>query len=760
MNTQPKINKSGTALSQLLQVTKARIGILLALLIMSASAMGQSFSVLHRLDGATQGSGPNGKLVLSGGKLYGTAIAGGSHDDGTIFSLKKDGSGFTLLHEFSGSDGVEIVDGLTISSNGTTLYGVAYWGGNAQNWGTMFKINTDGSGFTTLHTFGTGEGHNPAGPLVLNGTNLFGTTYFGGANNWGTVFKINLDGSGYTTLHSFTSSDNLPASSVILSGTTLYGTTSGELGVNPGIVFKLQTDGSGFTTLHTFDGNYGSDAGLVLSGTTLYGTTLYGGTYGYGNVFKLNTDGSGFTTLHSFSNSGTDGSILVAPLVLVGNVLYGLAGAGGDYSTGTIFRLNTDGSGFTTLYKDLDIGYNPGSGGLITDGVLLYGVMVDDLYSQGTVFVSSGHLIDIDFDAGSGPSAKSGFAATGITANDFWNFYTRDDGNGGWRTSGNIPNLSYVDTSSSGVGLTVNNAPGAWNDGSSDPMYGGYIYPFSGNATFTLTNLPIGIYNIYLYSVDGNYDLTVGGNFIGNVTTSDMPLSSDPPNWQNGVQYGLFSNVSVSSGQSVVVTVKPGTAGYAILAGMQIERVEPNLIDIDFDAGSGPSAKSGFAATGQNSSDFWNFYTRDDGNGGWRTSGAIPNLAYVDQKASNVGLTVDNAPGAWNDGSSDPMYGGYIYPFSGNATFTITNLPAGNYNIYLYSVDGNYDLTVGGSYIGNVTTSDMPLSSDPPNWQNGVQYGLFSNVSVSSGQSVVVTVKPGVGGYAILAGMQIEPIQP
>jgi hypothetical protein len=142
------------------------------------------------------------------------------------------------------------------------------------------------------------------------------------------------------------------------------------------------------------------------------------------------------------------------------------------------------------------------------------------------------------------------------------------------------------------------------------------------------------------------------------------------------------------------------------------------------------------------------------------TSGSIPNLSYADTYSSGVSLTVNNAPGAWNNGSSDAMYGGYIYPFSGNATFTLANLPAGNYNFYLYSQDGNYDLTVGGSYIGNRTTHDSLSSTNSPPWQSGVQYGLFSNVSVSSGQSVVVTVKPGYYGYAILAGMQIEPILP
>ena len=59
-----------------------------------------------------------------------------------------------------------------------------------------------------------------------------------------------------------------------------------------------------FTTLHSFTG--GSDganpnAGLILSSNTLYGTTCIGGTSGNGTVFALNTDGTGFTTLHNFT---------------------------------------------------------------------------------------------------------------------------------------------------------------------------------------------------------------------------------------------------------------------------------------------------------------------------------------------------------------------------------------------------------------------------------------------------------------------------
>ena len=41
-------------------------------------------------------------------------------------------------------------------------------------------------------------------------------------------------------------------------------------------------------------------SGLILSGNTLYGTARSGGSSGNGTVFALNTDGTGFTNLHSF----------------------------------------------------------------------------------------------------------------------------------------------------------------------------------------------------------------------------------------------------------------------------------------------------------------------------------------------------------------------------------------------------------------------------------------------------------------------------
>src|SRR5438477_473785 len=119
-----------------------------------------------------------------------------------------------------------------------------------------------------------------------------------------------------------------------------------------------------FTTVHSFTARVANSlyyytnsdgsrpiAGLITnsSGTTLYGTAAYGGSSGGGTVFALNTDGTGFTNLHNFTN-GSDGADPQAGLILSGNTLYGTAYNGGSSGLGTVFAVHTDGTGFTNPY--------------------------------------------------------------------------------------------------------------------------------------------------------------------------------------------------------------------------------------------------------------------------------------------------------------------------------------------------------------------------------------------------------------------------
>jgi uncharacterized repeat protein (TIGR03803 family) len=138
-------------------------------------------------DGAFSFSG----LVLSGTNLYGTALGGGTFGDGTVFAASTNGVFFTNLYSFTGGiDGSEPHAGLTLL--GETLYGTTLAGGASSN-GTLFAINTDGSGFTNLYSFtGGGDGASPQTDLILSGNILYGTAASGGSAGDGTVFSYTL----------------------------------------------------------------------------------------------------------------------------------------------------------------------------------------------------------------------------------------------------------------------------------------------------------------------------------------------------------------------------------------------------------------------------------------------------------------------------------------------------------------------------------------------------------------------------------------
>jgi len=294
---------------------------------------------------------PVAPLLLSGSTLYGTASAGGPSGFGTVFALNTNyftsGTGFQRLYAFTnGTDGASPSAGLILS--GSTLYGTT--AGTGGNSGTVFALSTSGAGFQTLHTFSAvdnnldnSDGANPMGGLVLSGNTLYGTASAGGTNSFGTIFAVNTSGTVFATLHNFAGPDGIwPAAGLVLSGNTLYGTTS-KGGISGGTVFSLNlnTVPPTFITLYSFTSDLDGSrplAGLLLSGSTLYGTTTgYGLTAG--TIFAINTNGTGFTALYDFA-AGSDGSAPQSGLILSGNTLFGTATGAGFVLYGTVFGLN------------------------------------------------------------------------------------------------------------------------------------------------------------------------------------------------------------------------------------------------------------------------------------------------------------------------------------------------------------------------------------------------------------------------------------
>ena len=309
---------------------------------------GTGLQLLHSFAGGTSdGYYPQGSLTLSGSTLYGMTGYGGADGNGTVFKINTDGTGFQLLHSFDGSDGYNPQGSLILS--GSTLYGMVTWGGRTWGYstdGTIFKINTDGTGFQLLHRFAgyANDGSNPYGDLTLSGATLYGMTLGGGPSFEGTIFQINTDGTEFQLLHTFfTGIGSQPQGSLTLSGSTLYGMTSNGGPDGNGTIFKINTDGTGFQLLHRFTGCtsniYAPTGSLTLMGSTLYGVTGYGGTNGRGTIFKIGTDGTGFQLVYSFAGGPGDGYYPQGSLIFSGATFYGMTGYGGISGDGTIFSL-------------------------------------------------------------------------------------------------------------------------------------------------------------------------------------------------------------------------------------------------------------------------------------------------------------------------------------------------------------------------------------------------------------------------------------
>ena len=242
------------------------------------------FSVLHSFDVDEESSFPDSRLLLDQqGNLYGTTVQLGTTQTASVFKYDANGT-FTVLRRFPEQDGYPV--GGVMRDGSGNLYGVTNLGGINLN-GAIYKLTPDGT-YTTLHSFtGLADGGNSAGGLVGDEAgNLYGTTSSGGTGNWGTVFKLASDGS-FTTLYSFTrgADGGGPNGDLLLIGGNLYGTTKYVGSDNPicnafyvdamcGVVFKLAQDGTQ-TVLHTFKPYQGITpvGGLVLRHRRLFGMT-------------------------------------------------------------------------------------------------------------------------------------------------------------------------------------------------------------------------------------------------------------------------------------------------------------------------------------------------------------------------------------------------------------------------------------------------------------------------------------------------------
>src|SRR5579859_5492734 len=134
---------------------------------------------------------------------------------GFVFVLRGyvTGQTFSILHVFTRDTNADVAPNGELILSGNTLYGTTFGSGSIEpGIGTVFAINTDGTGFTNLFTFDGGPaGAHPTSGLILSGDNLYGTALTGDISENGAVFGVLTNGSGAVVVYDFTHTLNPPA---------------------------------------------------------------------------------------------------------------------------------------------------------------------------------------------------------------------------------------------------------------------------------------------------------------------------------------------------------------------------------------------------------------------------------------------------------------------------------------------------------------------------------------------------------------------
>jgi uncharacterized repeat protein (TIGR03803 family) len=320
------------------------------MVVLTPSALAQTFKVLYNFTGRGDGGYPYAGLTMDrAGNLYGTTPAGGKVGGicslyygagcGTVFKLTNKNSQwvFSTLYIFQGGlDGVSPNARVIFGPDGA-LYGTTTNGGEIgcpqRGCGTVFQLKPPARACNTalcpwtetvLHRFNySGDGYWPGnGSLLIAPSGvIYGTVTSGGAYGAGAVFSLTPSQGGWTY-------------------SVIYSFTGGADGAGPsaGVIFDKA-------------GN-------------LYGTTPYGGSDGYGTIYELMPAGSGWheKVLYSFTNSRQDwyGIYPVGGLIFDGSGnLYGTSGwSYMDFTGGIVFEL-TPSNGSWTIANAVDVSGAP-----------------------------------------------------------------------------------------------------------------------------------------------------------------------------------------------------------------------------------------------------------------------------------------------------------------------------------------------------------------------------------------------------------------
>lgn len=400
--------------------------------------VGNVFTKLVDFNNTTNGTTPQGKLVLNGTKFLGLCSAGGANGTGTVYEWDP-ASPTTAVkkYDFLPNNFDNTVNpGSTLALFNSKFYAVSYNGGYV-NQGNLFEYDYATNTVTKKKTFNAAEnGRNPFGkPVLLNGKiygvasqgpqeifgtpygclwsfdpstsvyarkflfsavnnaangrapvsapiayngKLYGTTTNGGISDIGVLYEYDPATEVYTKKDMQPIGGSYPVGEPAVYNNKLYGMTNQNGTGNNGIIYSYDPATGVLSKLYDVQnsGSWTPNGAFTLYNNKLYGTTSGGGSNNSGGVIMYDPVANTASTVGSFVAAGGY-NILNAP-TLYNNKLYMMANAGGSGGRGSILQFDPATNILTTIYNFTTTaggtGYDP-FGGLTVNGNFMYAVL-------------------------------------------------------------------------------------------------------------------------------------------------------------------------------------------------------------------------------------------------------------------------------------------------------------------------------------------------------------------------------------------------
>ncbi len=362
------------------------------------------------------------EITKAQSSIWATTLWGGAYNGGTIFSMNSNGTGFNTEFSFQPPDGYTPFGNLLQASNGK-LYGTCYNGGSFASC-TIFKYDPVTGNYIDVYDFDIIHGDFPlSGVLEAPNGKLYGAASSGGAHYNGVIYSLDLATDVYTDEYDLQSgTGGHPVGCPLLVGNTLYGLNEWGGVYSKGVIYSFNILTNTYTNLFDFDGAlgaYGKGSLVLHPNGKLYGMTSEGGVNDLGVIFSYDPATDIYTKLLDFdgtNGSNPEGSLLLSP----SGAFYGMTKTGGTANNGVLFSFSVSNNSLTVWHH---FNGSDGSGPIgdlaIADNKLCGTTRFGGSGNVGVIFnyslATNIYTKVFDFNATTGSSPAGGFISVTFT---------------------------------------------------------------------------------------------------------------------------------------------------------------------------------------------------------------------------------------------------------------------------------------------------------------------------------------------------------